>query len=367
MEQREQSVRRRLVRGDEHRRQRGRHHRLEDGRQLECVRIGCRAHRRHQHRARTVGDLHREQHARRDDAAFETAWFGSSVPSGFTIGTYSGSGVGLSTGGDAVNLFDAAGRRVTGVVFGSSSTGFTFDNAAGIGRRTLPLPAISTLSVVQVNGAFLSATGLETGSPGRSFLNRPPVANAGADQPTVEATGPGGALVTLNGTGSSDPEGDSLTYSWTEGGSSVASGAAPSIALTLGSHTLTLTVDDGRASASDTVLIVVRDTTAPTISSVVPSLSELWPADNKAVPIGVAVTAADSVTAPPACAITSVWSNEAGQGQWQITGAFTLELLARRDGSGTGRMYTVGVECSDAAGNIAAASAVVLVPHDQRR
>ena len=38
-----------------------------------------------------------------------------SVPAGFAIGSYSGSGVGLSTDGDAVNLFDSFGRRVTGV------------------------------------------------------------------------------------------------------------------------------------------------------------------------------------------------------------------------------------------------------------
>ncbi len=39
--------------------------------------------------------------------------------------------------------------------------------------------------------------------------NLPPVANAGPDQ-TVTA----GQLVTLNGTGSTDPNGDPLTYSW---------------------------------------------------------------------------------------------------------------------------------------------------------
>lgn len=43
--------------------------------------------------------------------------------------------------------------------------------------------------------------------------NQPPIANAGADQ-TVDATSPAGALVMLNGTGSSDPDGDSLTFSW---------------------------------------------------------------------------------------------------------------------------------------------------------
>ena len=90
-------------------------------------------------------------------AAFEAAWFGANVPAGFAIGSYSGSGVGLSTDGDAVNVFDAAGERVAGVSFGASTTGFTFDNAAGAAT-------VSTLSVAGRNGAF-AASGA-TGSPG---------------------------------------------------------------------------------------------------------------------------------------------------------------------------------------------------------
>jgi hypothetical protein len=100
-------------------------------------------------------------------ASFSTAWFGSATPpTGLLIGAYGGSGVGLSTSGDAVNLFDATGNRITGVSFGASTTGFTFDNKAGLGSTTLPLPTISTLSVAGVNGAFLASDGVETGSPG---------------------------------------------------------------------------------------------------------------------------------------------------------------------------------------------------------
>lgn len=96
--------------------------------------------------------------------AFKLAWFGSNVPAGFLIGTYGGSQIGLSTGGDAVNIFDASGTLITGVAFGSSTTGVTFDNSAGIGGTSLPLPTISTLSVNGVNGAYVA--GAETGSPG---------------------------------------------------------------------------------------------------------------------------------------------------------------------------------------------------------
>jgi uncharacterized protein YjiK len=102
-------------------------------------------------------------------AAFAQAWFGTStLPAGFLIGHYGGSGIGLSTSGDAVNLFNAAGSLVTGVAFGASASSApfaTFDNTAGLGSTTLPLPTISTLSVAGTNGAFLATDGAEIGSP----------------------------------------------------------------------------------------------------------------------------------------------------------------------------------------------------------
>ena len=47
-----------------------------------------------------------------------------------------------------MNLFDAVGNRITGITFGASTTGFTFDNAAGVSG------AVNTLAVAGVNGAF---------------------------------------------------------------------------------------------------------------------------------------------------------------------------------------------------------------------
>lgn len=94
--------------------------------------------------------------------------------------------------------------------------------------------------------------------------NTRPVANAGADQ-TVEQTG---TLtdVTLDGSGSSDPDGDALTYAWTGAGLSGVTGANPTVQLPAGSLTITLEVSDGELSATDTVQVTVQDATDPTIT-----------------------------------------------------------------------------------------------------
>ena len=75
------------------------------------------------------------------------------------VGTYTGSGIGLSSSGDGVNLFNAPGYWVTGVSFGAATDTFTFDNTAG-------LDTVTSLSAVGVDGAFLADDGVETGSPG---------------------------------------------------------------------------------------------------------------------------------------------------------------------------------------------------------
>ncbi|MCE9635977.1 MAG: SdiA-regulated domain-containing protein [Planctomycetes bacterium] len=192
-------------------------------------------------------------------ANFKAVWFGDNVPANLQIGTYSGGGVGLGTGGDAVNLYNSLGALQAGVSFGQSPTGPTFptfDNAPALNGT-----AISLLSAAGSRGAITAVNDApEVGSPGR-IANRQPIANAGADQSGVEATGPTGALVSLNGLASTDPDANALTFTWKEGATTVASGATPAVTLTAGSHTLTLTVSDGfGGTSSDTVLITVRVT-----------------------------------------------------------------------------------------------------------
>ncbi len=96
------------------------------------------------------------------DANFKSAWFGTSVPAALTLGNYGGSGVGLSQTSDAVNIFNASGSLIANVSFNTSpATGGTFDNTAGLNNVTL-----AQASVAGVNGAFVSLSGSEIGSPG---------------------------------------------------------------------------------------------------------------------------------------------------------------------------------------------------------
>jgi uncharacterized protein YjiK len=98
-------------------------------------------------------------------AELDTAWFGGPPPAGVQVGYYSGSGVGLSGNGDAVVVFDGDGDQVTGVAFGASTVGTSFDNAAGAGSATLPLPTIGALSATTQPGAITTSAG-EVGTPG---------------------------------------------------------------------------------------------------------------------------------------------------------------------------------------------------------
>jgi hypothetical protein len=89
--------------------------------------------------------------------AFQSAWF-VSTPPGLQIGRYSGSGVGLGNGGDAVNIFDSFGVLIDSVSFGAATTDVTF----GYNPDTSTFGA---LSVAGTHGAYTAPSG-EIGSPG---------------------------------------------------------------------------------------------------------------------------------------------------------------------------------------------------------
>ena len=95
-------------------------------------------------------------------ANFKSAWFGTNVPANLQVGSYTGGGIGLSTGGDAVNLFDSSGVIKANVTFGVATINYSFNNALGLSNT-----AITTLSQVGVNDAFAAVNDTnQIGSPG---------------------------------------------------------------------------------------------------------------------------------------------------------------------------------------------------------
>jgi hypothetical protein len=87
----------------------------------------------------------------------------------------------------------------------------------------------------------------------------PPIADAGSDQTVMDADDNGSEVVTLDGGGSSDSDGSIIIYVWSEGGNQIVTGVNPNITLSIGTHTITLTVtDDDGATNTDIVIVTVQ-------------------------------------------------------------------------------------------------------------
>jgi hypothetical protein len=94
--------------------------------------------------------------------------------------------------------------------------------------------------------------------------NQPPTADAGADQ-TATCVLPGASVdFVLDGSASSDPDNDALSFLWAEGATPIATTESANVSLSVGTHVIDLTVDDGFFTASDRLGIsVIADTAAP--------------------------------------------------------------------------------------------------------
>jgi chitinase len=139
--------------------------------------------------------------------------------------------------------------------------------------------------------------------------NMAPLANAGADQSVA-----GQSSVTLDGSGSTDPDGDTLTYSWTQTAGPVvtlsdASAVSPVFTAPRGQAsattlTFTLSVSDGVVSTTDTIDVVI----APNNPPVANAGADLGPIDS-----GQTVTLNGSAsTDPDSDPLTYAWSQVSG-------------------------------------------------------
>lgn len=140
-------------------------------------------------------------------------------------------------------------------------------------------------------------------------------------------------------------------------------------------------VDDvriyNRALSASEVKIIYNalplDTAPPIINSISANPNVLWPPNRKMVDVMVAVDCEDICDPAPVCFIVGVTCNEPisdpGEGNdpdWDYTDDPLVVLLrAECAGSGSGRVYTIHVNCVDASGNTATATVDVIVPRDK--
>lgn len=97
-----------------------------------------------------------------------------------------------------------------------------------------------------------------TGNAGDAS-NYPPVAIAGSDQEVTDSDNNGSEPITLDGSASTDPDGIITNYTWAESDYQITAGETQSLDMSIGTHTVILTVtDDDGATDMDTVIITVN-------------------------------------------------------------------------------------------------------------
>jgi len=211
----------------------------------------------------------------------------------------------------------------------------------------------------------------------------PPTIDCSGDQ-VLECTSINGAKGIVGAT-VQDADGDGLMVVWAINGHSartniLASGGttnATTLYLTnqfgFGTNDVSVGVtDDGTNIVMCSSMVVVADTTPPTIRSIIATPNQLWPPNHKMRPIRVVVRATD-VCGPVRWHIADITSNEAPDGlgdghtspDWLIDGPQKALLRAERSGRGSGRIYTLNIEVTDAARNSTNGTVRVFVPHNR--
>jgi len=167
------------------------------------------------------------------------------------------------------------------------------------------LPALIALSLVALTLSACGGGGGSGTAPPPAQTNHTPLANAGSDQ-TVYRNG----AVTLDGSGSTDADGDALAYRWTQTAGpavSLTGGTSSKPTFTAPSHSGTLTfsliTSDGKVdSAADTISVNVQNR-APQAAAAAPS---------SAGPGTLAMLDGTPSTDPDGDALTYKWTQLSG-------------------------------------------------------
>jgi ribosomal protein L14 len=216
---------------------------------------------------------------------------------------------------------------------------------------------IYRLSVTSSTGTTVTDDVQITVTPPAVPPNQPPVASAGADQTITLPV----STATLNGSGSSDPDGTIASYLWTKISGptqyTIANGASVSTAvsnLTAGTYSFQLKVtDNSGATALDTIKIVVN--AAPVNQ---PPVAKAGPDQDITLPTN-SVNLNGSASSDPDGSISSyLWTKISGPAQFSI-GNSTAALTTVSNL--TAGVYSFQLKVTDNAGAIALDTIKVIV------
>jgi hypothetical protein len=202
-------------------------------------------------------------------------------------------GLDVSATAGALEAFQSGTKLSSGEITHSSPKSFSGGSASFSFRLKAPSsPGTVTLygAGVSTNGGGPSGDG--TGTTTMSItvesappVNQPPIASAGGPY-----AGTAGEAIQFSSTGSSDPDGQIVSYSWDFGDGSSGTGASPTHAYAAaGSYTASLTVtdDQGLSSADPAQVLVVDGSLSIPLRIAAPGRIRLRQGQQKILKIGV--------------------------------------------------------------------------------
>ena len=175
--------------------------------------------------------------------------------------------------------------------------------------------------------------------------------------------------VTVNGSTSATTSGVTISNIVVDSSGNVTADIAAACGATAADFTLRVTDSGGLFAEATLNVAVTPETTPPVITSISASPNLLKPPNHTLRLVTVSVSDSDNCDPNPVCRIISVTSNQPDSGcssgdkpnDIQNISGLTVQLRAERCGTGTSRIYTITVQCTDASGNASTRTTTVTV------